>query len=166
MLRFSVVRSSLRVSSSAARLACRRYFSNDVTASAPAAEPTEPNSVNPDSLSARAFVIEPIGAHQQTLVWLHGIGDLKQNFKLIFGSIEPVFQFCFHGIQSDDVCICSDSMTLNGVRLVVPESPQVPISIFQDRVMSSWFDIPTTITREQEPLSFEDDRMGILLVRR
>ena len=41
-----------------------------------------------NSLSASSFVIEPIGEHRQTLIWLHGIGDLKTNFKIIFGAPE------------------------------------------------------------------------------
>ena len=94
------------------------------------------------ALGARAFVIEPIGPHTQTLVWLHGISDTKTNFKIIF-----------------------DSMTLRGVRLVVPESPQLPVSIFGDRVTAAWFDVPTPMQRDTDPLAYEDDRVGILLVR-
>jgi hypothetical protein len=86
-------------------------------------------------------VIEPIGAHKQTLVWLTGVGDLKTNFKHIF-----------------------DMMTLRGVRLVVPQSPMLPVSAFGEKVMPTWFDMPARISRESDPLTIDEDRIGILLV--
>ncbi len=87
-------------------------------------------------------MVDPLGAHQGTLVWLYGIGDVQSHFRTVF-----------------------NMMRLPGVRLVVPTAPVLPVSAFNEATMSSWFDLPKKPDRLEEPLAFEDDRLGILLVR-
>jgi hypothetical protein len=87
------------------------------------------------------LVVDAIGPHKGTLVWLHGVGDAPEHFKAIF-----------------------DLMRFRGVRLVVPPAPTLPISAFNEQVMSAWFDLPRKPTVTDDPLLWEDDRMGILLV--
>jgi hypothetical protein len=94
------------------------------------------------SLLENALVVDPLGEHQGTLVWLYGIGDMQSHFRTVF-----------------------NMMRLPGVRLVVPAAPVLPVSAFNEATMSSWFDLPKKPGRLEEPLAYEDDRLGILLVR-
>ena len=81
------------------------------------------SSVAADAVT-ETLIVDALGPHRGTLVWLHGMGDTPAHFKTVF-----------------------DMMRLKGVWLVVPPAPIIPVSAFNEKIMPSWFDMPRLPSR-------------------
>lgn len=68
-----------------------------------------------------AVVIEPVGAHKSTIIWLHGLGDSGHGF----APIAPELKL-------------SDSL---GVKFIFPHAPVRPVTINNSIEMRAWYDI-------------------------
>jgi hypothetical protein len=87
-----------------------------------------------DHLIDNAWVVEPLGAHKGTLVWLHGLGKGVDEMRTVF-----------------------ELLKLPGVRVVVPHAPLLPITALDEDEERTWFDIENTCLSEDD----EEDRRGV-----
>ena len=74
----------------------------------------------------RHLIVEPLAAHNATLVWMHGLGDSAQGFVDVFS--DPRF-------------------TLPGLKTVLLTADEHPVTLNGGMVMNSWYDITTLTNR-------------------
>jgi predicted esterase len=67
-----------------------------------------------------AYIVNPANnsTHKKTLIWLHGLGDSYNGFKDLF-----------------------ENLQLPNTRIVIPNAPNVPVTINGGMVMPAWYDI-------------------------
>lgn len=79
-------------------------------------------------------VIEPIGTHKSTLIWMHGLGDSSKGFLSMFRNMAP-----------------------KNTKIVLPNAPKRSITVSNGRVMRAWYDIKSFTDRSEE----KQDQEGI-----
>lgn len=83
------------------------------------------------------LVIEPPGAHNASVIWLHGLGADGHDFE----SIVPEL-----GLPE-----------AHGIRFIFPHAPQRPITINGGMVMRGWYDVATPdLTRGEDEAGLRD----------
>ena len=80
-------------------------------------------------------VLEPIGEHRSTLIWMHGLGDSSAGFSSMF-----------------------EQMALKHTKIILPNAPMRPISVNGGYVMRGWYDIHSVGNNRLEQ---NEDRDGI-----
>ncbi|WP_373079040.1 alpha/beta hydrolase [Zhongshania sp.] len=87
-------------------------------------------------------VIEPKGAHDATVIWLHGLGASGHDFV-------PVVPYL--GLPEK-----------HGVRFVFPHAPEIPVTINGGMVMPAWYDIlAMSIEREIDLVQIESSAAAV-----
>ena len=82
------------------------------------------------SLSRDAVILEPLGGHTATVIWLHGLGADGHDFE----PIVPALDLPYH----------------HGIRFVFPHAPALPVTINGGLIMRAWYDIRDSDLRQQE----------------
>lgn len=72
-----------------------------------------------------AIVIDPVGQHERTIVWLHGLGDQGSSYVQMFQQFK-----------------------LQNTRIVLPTAPVRPVSVAGNRPMTAWYNLIQTGKRE------------------
>jgi predicted esterase len=73
--------------------------------------------------SSGKIELNPKGAHETTLIFLHGLGDSSEGFYDLFAGWSQ------------------HKLTPQTCRIVLPTAPKKPVSCNNGYVMTSWFDI-------------------------
>jgi len=86
------------------------------------------------NLMDNAWVLEPRDKHIGTVIWLHGIGEGREEAKKIFTLMSPP-----------------------GFRIVVPRAPLTPVTALEEKEHRTWFDLEKAVLAEEE----DEDHRGI-----
>ena len=87
-------------------------------------------------------VIEPKGAHDATVIWLHGLGASGHDFVPVVPHL---------GLPAN-----------HGVRFVFPHAPEIPVTINGGMVMPAWYDIlAMSIEREIDLVQIESSAAAV-----
>eukprot|EP01114_Cavostelium_apophysatum_P020274 TRINITY_DN6752_c0_g1_i1.p1 TRINITY_DN6752_c0_g1~~TRINITY_DN6752_c0_g1_i1.p1 ORF type:complete len:270 (-),score=21.19 TRINITY_DN6752_c0_g1_i1:8-817(-) len=89
------------------------------------------SSMKPSAASKPTYVLEPSGKHTSTLIWMHGLGDSHEGFADLFQQTKPLLP--------------------SGLRVILPDAPERPVTINQGMIMRGWYDIA----------SFERSKIGL-----
>jgi phospholipase/carboxylesterase len=89
-----------------------------------------------------AVVIEPIGAHRATIIWLHGLGADGHDFEPIAGELQ-----------------LPEAL---GVRFILPHAPHRPVTLNGGYVMRAWYDIASAdINRTPDENGIQASRQAV-----
>lgn len=84
------------------------------------------SSLPPIFDTLKVKVIEPIGEHKSTLIWMHGLGDSSDGFYSMFKSMAP-----------------------KHTKILLPNAPMRPITVNGGYVMRGWYDIKSFEDRSE-----------------
>lgn len=89
-----------------------------------------------------AIVIEPVGTHRASIIWLHGLGADGHDFAPIARELD-----------------LPESL---GVRFILPHAPRRPVTINGGMVMRAWYDIAySDIGRTPDQTGVSISRMAV-----